>query len=120
MTSVSVAHHHLDFYGAEIGVDLLKLDEYLGEDRYRSIALPMISCCFQLLNGFQGRKNLLWPKIEGWQPEQINQTDWDMLHPWIRGGRGTYKVLIAWNQVLVLGALVELRDLIEDGRVTLP
>jgi len=120
MTSVSVAHHHLDFYGAEIGVDLLKLDEYLGDDRYRPIALPMISCCFQLLNGFQGGVNLIQPEIEGWQPEQLNQTDWDMLHPRIRGGRGTYKVLIAWNQVLVLGALVELRDMIEEGRVTLP
>lgn len=119
MTSVSVAHHHLDFYGAEIGVDLLKLDMYLEEDRYRFIALPMISCCFQLLNGFQGRRNLLWQQIEGWQPEQLNQTDWDMLHPWIRGGRGTYKVLIAWTPVLVLGALVELRDLIEEGRMTL-
>ena len=119
LTSVSVAHHHLDFYGAEIGVDLLKLDMHLGEDRYRFIALPMISCCFQLLNGFRGRRNLLWPDIEGWQPEQLNQTDWDMLHPWVRGGRGTYKVLIAWTPVLVLGALVELRDLIDEGRITL-
>jgi len=119
MTSVSVAHHHLDFYGAEIGVDLLKLDIYLGEDRYRFIALPMISCCFQLLNGFQGRKNLQLSDIEGWQPEQLNQTDWDMLHPLVRGGRGTYKVLIAWNQVLVLGALVELRDLLKEGKLSL-
>jgi hypothetical protein len=111
MTSVSVAHHHLDFFGAELAVDLLKLDSFAKTKRYEKIALSMIAAPFQLLNGFMGRKNRKFPKIIGWQPEQINQTDWDYMHPLISGGKGVYQYIAAWTPVLVLGALMELREM---------
>lgn len=116
-TSVSVAHHHLDFFGVDIAVDLLKLDMALREDRYRFIALPMIRFGFQLLNGFRGRKNIQSPEITGWQPEQIDHTDWDYMHPLITGGKGAYHFLDAWTPVLVLGALMEFRDLVDEGKI---
>jgi hypothetical protein len=117
MTSVSVAHHHIDFFGAEIAIDLLKLDLYSKKDKYRFVAIPMIRCAFQLLNGFRGRKNIKLPKIIGWQPEQLNQTDWDYMHPVLSGGKGVYQFIVAWTPVLILGALVDLKDMVDGGAI---
>jgi hypothetical protein len=68
----------------------------------------MIDACRQLIS----RPNRLLGRSEdfvGWQPEQINQTDWDYIHHWF-GAKGKFHICIAWNVVLTLGAILDIRE----------
>lgn len=108
LTSVSVAHHHLDFYGMLIGYDFLRLWRATNDDSWKTYGLAMINACSQLI---ATKQNPLGKNSDyiGWQPEQINHTNWDYKHRWI-GGKGKYDVCVAWTVVLTLGAIYDLRD----------
>jgi len=101
MTSVSVAHHHLDFYGMSIAYDFLRYAEHSGDGLYRSQAEAMLRACRQLVAGpedYLGRA----AEDVGWQPEQINHTAWDYFdRPDRRAGH--FDIDIAWIVVLGLG-----------------
>ncbi len=108
MTSVSVAHHHLDFYGFSIAFDFLRLWKASGEDRWKKCALAMIGACSQLISS---EKDLLGKSSDflGWQPEQINHTNWDYKHR-ILGAKGRFHTCVAWTVVLTLGAMLDIRQ----------
>lgn len=102
MTSVSVAHHHLDFYGMSIAYDFLRLAEHSGDGFYRSQAEMMLRACRQLVAGpgdYLGRS----PEDLGWQPEQINHTAWDYFDRQDHQS-GHFDIDIAWIAVLGLAA----------------
>jgi hypothetical protein len=106
MTSVSVAHHHLDFYGMSIGYDFLRLWEASGTDIYRKNALLMINACRQLAGeGLRGSPAAAG--ADGWQPEQINHTNWDYFNR-VDHSKGFYDICIAWVTVLGLGAWLKI------------
>lgn len=102
MTSVSVAHHHLDFYGIAIAYEFLRLHEHTGDRLYHRQALLMLRACRQLVaseDDLLGRS----PTEIGWQPEQINHTEWDYFdRPDHRAGH--FDIDVAWVTVLGLGA----------------
>lgn len=108
MTSVSVAHHHLDFYGMYIARDFLRLAQKCGNAFYCDAARSMMNACRQLV---ASKENALGKsaEFEGWQPEQINHTQWDYfdradcMHGW-------YDICIAWEVVLTLGAYMQIRE----------
>jgi hypothetical protein len=108
LTAVSVAHHHLDFYGLMIGYDFLRLHAATGESRYKRYAMLMIDACRQLISR-PGRLLGRSEDFAGWQPEQINQTDWDYIHHWF-GAKGKFHICVAWNVVLTLGAILDIRE----------
>ena len=101
MSSVSVAHHHLDFYGMSIAYDFLRYAERSGDGLYRAQAELLLRACRQLVAGpedWLGRG----PEEVGWQPEQINHTEWDYFdRPDRRAGH--FDIDIAWVTVLGLG-----------------
>lgn len=102
MTSVSVAHHHLDFYGMIIAYEFLRFREYTGRQLFWKQAVLMMDSCRQLLadeDDLLGRS----PEDLGWQPEQINHTRWDYFsRPEFCSGY--FDIDIAWVTVLGLGA----------------
>ena len=107
MTSVSVAHHHMDFYGMSMAYDFLRLHEATGDGFYREQAVLMMNACRQLIGTKQnslGRSS----RFLGWQPEQINYTDWDYFD---RPERfcGTYGIDIAWVNVLGLSSYLKIK-----------
>lgn len=108
MTSVSVAHHHMDFYGMAIAYDFLRLAKSAGDVFFKEQAVLMMNACRQLIGT---PDNLLGRSAEflGWQPEQINHTDWDYFD---RPSNfcGTYDIDIAWVNVLGLGAYLKIRN----------
>ncbi len=102
MTSVSVAHHHLDFYGMLIAYEFLRYAEFSGRILFKRQAVLMMSTCQQLM---ADQEDLLGREEQdlGWQPEQINHTRWDYF------GReaytsGHFDIDIAWVTILGLGA----------------
>ena len=103
MTSVSVAHHHLDFYGMLIAYLYLRLWRITGEDIWHNQAIRLMNACQSLIadegNGFLGRS----PEYYGWQPEQMNHTHWDYFQDGIDKA-GTYGIDIAWLNVLGLSS----------------
>lgn len=108
MTSVSVAHHHMDFYGLYIAVDFLRLWQHSGEEVYRQQASMLRNACRQLVArpGHELGKD---PQMTGWQPEQINYTLWDYFdRP--ECTKGYFDICIAWVSVLQLGALQEIQE----------
>jgi len=108
LTSVSVSHHHLDFYGLAIGYDFLRLARAGAPGPWREYAHAMIEACGQLVATPQqplGRGS----SFRGWQPEQLNQTDWDYRHHWL-GAKGRFHTCAAWTVVLTLGALLDIRE----------
>jgi hypothetical protein len=112
MTSVSVAHHHLDFYGLGIAHDLLRLWQGSGEELWKRCALNMIGACSQLVSNphdMLGKGG----DFLGWQPEQMNQTNWDYKHR-ILGTRGRFHTCVAWTVVLTLGAMLDIRERFPD------
>ena len=111
-TAVSVAHHHLDPYGLAIAPLLLRLARLTGDDRWSGYATAMARYAAQLVASPQDDlgRGAHW---YGLQPEQVNHTDWDYLHPGI-WGQGTFKNTIAWVPALTLGALLRLRWLDPD------
>ncbi len=108
MTAVSVAHHHLDFYGLSIAYDLLRLWQATGEELWKKCALAMIGACGQLVSN---PRDLLGKSGDflGWQPEQMNQTNWDYKHR-ILGTKGRFHTCVAWTVVLTLGAMLDIRE----------
>jgi len=102
MTSVSVAHHHLDFYGMLIAYGYLRLWEHSGELFFKDQGRSMLDACRQLIateDDLLGRG----PDDIGWQPEQINHTDWDYFDR-ASHKHGSFDIDIAWVTVLGLGA----------------
>ncbi|QQO09066.1 hypothetical protein [Breznakiella homolactica] len=118
LTSVSVAHHHLDFYGMAIAYDFLRLWEHTGESFYYDQACLMVNSCTQLV---ARGDDLLGRGAEdtGWQPEQLNHTEWDYFgRPGCRSGY--FDIDIAWVHVLGLGAYQRISrrfpDVLGSGR----
>lgn len=108
MTAVSVGHHHLDFYGMYIAFDFLRLWEHGKDPFWKQQAMNMISACMQLVSS-PGKLLNRSDKYMGWQPEQVNQTNWTYHHP-VLGSKGKFHTCVAWNTVLTLGAMLEIRD----------
>ena len=100
MSAVSIAHHHLDFYGMLIARDFMRLWRITGDDFYRKEAVLMADACRALIAFNPGE---LGRDIYGYQPEQVNHTTWDYFS---RADRmnGTYDIDIAWNNVLGLSS----------------
>jgi len=112
MTSVSVAHHHLDFYGFYIAYDFLRLRQASGEELWKRCALIMIGACSQLISNPRDRLGKSEDFL-GWQPEQLNQTNWDYKHR-ILGAKGRFHTCVAWTVVLTLGAMLDIRQRFPD------
>jgi len=108
MTAVSVAHHHLDFYGLSIAFDFLRLWQAAGGDLWKRCALAMIGACGQLVSN---EKDLLGKgrSFIGWQPEQVNQANWDYKLRFL-GTKGRFHTCVAWPVVLTLGAMMDIRE----------
>lgn len=108
MTAVSVAHHHLDFYGPFIAYDFLRLWEATEDILWKKCARLMIGSCIQLIsdnNDLLGRgKDFI-----GWQPEQVNQANWDYKLRFF-GTKGRFHSCVAWPVVLTLGAMLDIRE----------
>lgn len=108
LTSVSVAHHHLDFYGLQIGYDFLRLWRITHHELHRSMGLKMIYACKQLIataDDFLGRG----AEYEGWQPEQINHTMWDYFDRKDHQ-KGCFDICISWVTILELTTLLNLKE----------
>jgi len=108
MTSVSIAHHHLDFYGMAIAVDFLRLSQFSHDPYYRRTAYKMMDACRQLIATEEdplGRG----PSFIGWQPEQVNHTTWEYFD---RESlmNGHFAIDIAWVNVLGFDAYLTLRE----------
>ncbi len=112
MTSVSVAHHHLDFYGFSIAHDFLRLWRADGEELWKRCALNMIGACSQLISNPHDRLGK-GAAFQGWQPEQVNQTNWDYKHR-ILGTKGRFHTCVAWTVVLTLGAMLDIREMFPE------
>lgn len=107
MTAVSVAHHHLDFYGLSIAYDFLRLWEATQDILWKKCALFLIDACGQMVSS---EKDLLGRSRDftGWQPEQIDQTNWDYKTRFM-GTKGRFHTCVAWTVVLTLGAMQDIR-----------
>ncbi|AEV29628.1 hypothetical protein SpiGrapes_1833 [Sphaerochaeta pleomorpha str. Grapes] len=108
MTSVSVAHHHLDFYGMAIAFQFLRLSEATGDLFYQEQAILMVNACRQLIatkdNGLGRDASFI-----GWQPEQINHTCWEYFDRKEKMN-GFYEIDIAWVTVLTLGSYLQIQE----------
>lgn len=113
MTSVSVAHHHLDFYGMAIAYEFLRYSAYTGDRFFEEQARLMIEACRQLVatpEQHRGRDD----SFVGWQPEQLNHTNWEYFNrPSLMDGH--YDIDIAWVTVLTLGSFLLIRDTFAEG-----
>jgi len=102
MTSVSIAHHHLDFYGMAIAYDFLRFARASGDAFFEDQAVMMLRACRQLVATAADPLGRSVDEI-GWQPEQLNHADWDYFdRPDKRNG--SFDIDIAWVSVLGLGA----------------
>ena len=108
ITAVSVAHHHLDFYGLFIAYDFLRLWEATGDVLWKRCAQLMIGSCSQLISD---EDDLLGRSEDfiGWQPEQLNHTNWDYKLRFF-GTKGRFHSCVAWPVVLALGAMFDIRE----------
>ncbi len=107
-TSVSVSHHHLDFYGFAIAYDFLRLQRITGDTIYNELAKGLIRFCVQLIADIDDPLGA--PRfMRGWQPEQLDQTDWDYVSNTIWGW-GSFKNVIAWVPALTLGAIFDIAE----------
>ncbi|WP_298506839.1 hypothetical protein [uncultured Sphaerochaeta sp.] len=102
MTSVSVAHHHLDFYGMAIAYEFLRYAAWTGEVFYQQQAKLMIEACRQLVATETDQLGRDETYI-GWQPEQLNHTTWEYFNR-THAMQGYYDIDIAWVTVLTLGS----------------
>ena len=107
MTSVSIANQHLDFYGMLIALSFERLFQATGDSFWHAQAVLMEHACRQLVATEQ---DLLGRGEEyyGWQPEQMNHTDWDYFDREDQI-RGTFAIDIAWVAVLGYGAWLTLQ-----------
>lgn len=108
MTSVSVAHNHLDFYGIFISYDFYRLFKYTNIEIYKEEAKMMSQACLQLISNPYDRLGRS-AHFDGWQPEQINHTNWDYFNNEVRANGGFY-IDIAWVTVLGLSAYLDLKN----------
>lgn len=108
MTNVSVAHHHLDFYGMTMGYDFFRLAKITGEKFYEKMGTLLINACRQMVANDKHSYNTP-PEMIGWQPEQMDYTDWDYFHV-TPGPKGTFNVCIAWLTVLGLSAYLSIKE----------
>lgn len=106
LTSVSIAHHHLDFYGMLIAKDMLRLYKLTNDKFYYEQALLMLNSSRQLIDLRPGN---LGRDIYGFQPEQINHTAWDYFSR-NEHMNGTFDIDIAWNNVLGLSSYLYIKD----------
>jgi hypothetical protein len=106
-TTVSVAHHHLDPYGVAIALDYLRLHRATGDEHWLRTARHLIAYCGQLVSRPGDRLGHA-EAFDGFQPEQVQHTDWaywsNVLTP-----RGSFYSNIGWVHALTLGALLDLR-----------
>ena len=109
MTSVSVAHNHLDFYGIAIAYDFFRFAEYSGDRFYFDQGQLMANACRQLISMPEDRLGRD-PYFSGWQPEQINHTSWDYFNSEERMN-GNFYIDIAWVAVLGLEGFNNLQGL---------
>ena len=107
MSSVSAAHHHLDFYGMLIAHLYLRLWKLSGEEIWKRQAIMLMNTCLCLIgteeNGYLGRDR----SAEGWQPEQINHTSWDYFSDESKMN-GYAGIDIAWVNVLGYSSLLSI------------
>lgn len=106
MSSVSVAHHHLDFYGMKIALLFLRLWRLNGDGFWKTEARMAAEACLQLVEDGSGRLGRDM-SFYGWQPEQMNHTGWDYFSRSERANGG-YDIDIAWVHALGLGAWLEI------------
>ncbi len=107
-TSVSVAHHHLDMYGAAIAVDLLRLGVATGEERWRRYATAALAFVTQMLADEEDHLGYP-PYFRGFQPEQYNHTEWDYVWTGFKA-KGDFRNQVCWVPALTLGALLDCRE----------
>jgi hypothetical protein len=107
-TSVSVAHHHLDPYGLTIAVDFLRLHQVTGEQAWRQYAHDLAGYCSQLVSTPE-RPLDMGKDFWGYQPEQVDHTNWDYVHHWI-ASKGDYRSSAAWVPSSTLGACLDIRE----------
>lgn len=109
MTSVSVAHHHLDFYGMLIALLYLRLWKITGNVLWKNQALKLMNACLSLIaseeNSYLGRDET----FKGWQPEQINHTAWDYFSD-MENINGTFGIDIAWVNVLGYSSYLTIKE----------
>jgi hypothetical protein len=88
--------------------NFLRLWEATGEEVWKNHALTMMNSCAQLISR---PGNLLdrSPAFIGYQPEKMNQTDWNYLLLEL-GGKGSWDTCVAWVVVLTLGAMLDIRE----------
>ncbi len=108
LTSVSIANQHLDLYGMMVSYEFLRLNKYIKDDIYKSLAIDMIKSSKQLIstpnNLLDRDRNFL-----GWIPEQINHTNWDYFNN-INKAPGYYSINISWVHVLVLKYFMKIEN----------
>lgn len=102
MTSVSIAHHHLDFFGMLIAYGFLRLWDHTADQFFYGQGKLLLNACRQLIANSQDTLGRDEVDI-GWQPEQLNHTDWDYFDRESHMN-GHYDIDIAWVTVLGLGA----------------
>ncbi len=113
LTSVSVAHNHLDFYGLLIAKELMRLYKLTDDSFYKAEALLMADACRQLIgcekNDHLGRSE----EFYGWQPEQINYTTWEYFS---RSDKmnGSFDIDVAWLNVLGYSAYLAMKDKLKE------
>ncbi|NCD05254.1 MAG: hypothetical protein EOL97_03975 [Spirochaetia bacterium] len=112
MSSVSVAHNHLDFYGIAISYDLFRLHKYSKDSFYKNQGIIMAKACCQLISNPKDRLDRD-PYFDGWQPEQINHTDWDYFNNSQRAN-GSFYIDIAWVTVLGLSSYYKIKKEFEE------
>ncbi|MCH3918041.1 MAG: hypothetical protein LKE40_11440 [Spirochaetia bacterium] len=103
LSAVSIAHHHLDFYGPQIAWSLLRLSRYTQDHIYAKQAGTIIEASSQLISrpgDTLGRSSAYY----GWVPEQINQTQWDYFGS-PSAFFGNFGIDIAWVHVLMLDCI---------------
>ncbi len=112
VSSVSVAHHHLDFYGMLISVLFLKYYNITGDELYKNQAENMIKASRQLIataDNLLGRDK----SFIGWQPEQMNHTFWDYFNNENKMN-GSASIDIAWVNVLGYSSCQALKERFPD------
>lgn len=111
MTSVSIAHHHLDFYGMLIAKYFFRLAKITNDSFYSDQAQLMANACRQLIgdeeNNYLSRDSYFY----GWQPEQINYTSWEYFSRKEKMN-GHFDIDIAWLNVLGYSSYLDIKELL--------
>lgn len=106
LSAVSVAHHHLDFYGMLIAMEFLRLYRLTDDEFFHNQALILLAGSLQLIKNDDHALDR-GDYFYGYQPEQINHTKWDYFS-FESNMSGTYGIDIAWVNVLGYGAYLDI------------